>query len=176
MMGKRILRMIVIVLVLSSNIGCDQISKNIVRERIGYDEQIVLVHNWFTLTKIENSGAFLSLGGTLPEPIKSLLLTILPLIALGFGGGYLLVKKNLSWTTIFGICFVVGGGIGNIYDRVIHGSVTDFMHIDFYLFQTGIFNMADVSIMTGIFLIITESYYNRKNKNEKALNKLGSSS
>jgi signal peptidase II len=135
MKSKRILRTLAIVIVLISNIGCDQISKSIVRERVGYDEQIVLINKCFTLTKIENTGAFLSLGGTLPEPLKSLLLTILPLIALGFGCVYLMVKRNLSRLSLVGISFALGGGIGNIYDRVTYGSVTDFMHIDFYLFS-----------------------------------------
>ncbi|CAD5293424.1 Lipoprotein signal peptidase (fragment) [Imperialibacter sp. EC-SDR9] len=63
--------------------------------------------------------------------------------------------------TVLGICFMVGGGVGNIYDRLIYGSVTDFLHIDFVLFQTGIFNMADVSIMTGMFVILFDSYLKR---------------
>jgi signal peptidase II len=143
--------------VLSLNVGCDQISKNIVRHRIDYEDQIVLIKNCLTLTKIENTGAFLSMGGTWPYSIRLVLLTILPLIALGFGCIYLIAKRNLSRLTTLGICFAVGGGIGNIYDRIVYGSVTDFMHIDFYLFQTGIFNMADVSILIGVILIFLDS-------------------
>ena len=80
---KRILRTLAILTILSSNIGCDQISKNIVRQKIDYYEQISLMDNYLTLTKIENTGAFLSVGQSLPQPIKILLLTILPLVALG---------------------------------------------------------------------------------------------
>lgn len=148
---KRLLRTLVILTILSSNIGCDQISKNFVRQRIGYNEQIGLINNYLTLTKIENTGAFLSLGHSLPRPIKILLLTILPMVVLGLALLYLLAKRSLSNITVVGICFIVGGGVGNIYDRLIYGSVTDFLHIDFVIFQTGIFNMADVSIMTGMF-------------------------
>ncbi|MFA6946987.1 MAG: signal peptidase II [Pedobacter sp.] len=56
-----------------------------------------------------------------------------------------------------GWCFVIGGGIGNLYDRIVHGSVTDFLHLDLGVFQTGIFNMADVSIMLGMVLILSGS-------------------
>jgi len=63
---------------------------------------------------------------------------------------------------LVGISFVLGGGIGNMYDRIVHGSVTDFMHIDFIIFQTGIFNMADVSIMMGMFLILIRSFLNKE--------------
>jgi signal peptidase II len=161
MKAKGILRTLIIFTILSSNIGCDQVSKNIVRQRIDYNEHISLIDNYFTLTKIENTGAFLSLGDTLPQPIRILLLTILPLIVLGLALIYVLTKRGLSNLTILGICFTVGGGIGNIYDRAIYGSVTDFLHIDFVLFQTGIFNMADVSIMTGMLIILIEAYFKR---------------
>jgi len=53
-----------------------------------------------------------------------------------------------------------------LYDRVMHGSVTDFMHIDFIIFQTGIFNVADMSIMAGMFIIIIDSFL--KSRKEKA--------
>ena len=151
------------VIILISNVGCDQISKNIVRKRIHYNEEISLMNNYLTLTKIENRGAFFSLGHSLPQPIKLLLLTILPTIALGLAFLYLLTKKNLTNMAIIGICFIIGGGIGNIYDRVVYGSVTDFLHIDFLIFQTAIFNMADVSIMTGVFAIVFDALRSRFN-------------
>ena len=162
---KQILRTLVILAVLSSNIGCDQISKNIVRQKIAYNEQVSLVNDYLTLTKVENEGAFLSVGHSLPQPLKILLLTILPLVILGLALIYLLMKKSLSNLTSFGICFVVGGGLGNIYDRLIYGSVTDFLHINFVIFQTGIFNMADVSIIAGTFAIVCDTYFNPTNQN-----------
>ena len=51
---------------------------------------------------------------------------------------------------LIGLCFVIGGGVGNLFDRMVYGSVTDFLYLKFGVFQTGIFNMADVSIMTGM--------------------------
>src|SRR6187455_3408310 len=163
MKAKRILRILAIVTILISNVGCDQISKNIVRKRIHDNEEIILMNNYLTLTKIENSGAFFSIGNSLPQPIKLLLLTILPMVALGLIFIYLLTKKNLTNTAIIGICFIIGGGAGNIYDRLVYGSVTDFLHIDFVIFQTAIFNMADVSIMAGVFAIVIDAFRSRFN-------------
>lgn len=71
---------------------------------------------------------------------------------------FLITKYNLKSSTVLGVCFVLGGGIGNVYDRLVHGSVTDFLFIDFGIFHTGIFNMADVSIMIGTFLIVVSMY------------------
>lgn len=152
--------------VLLSNIGCDQISKNIVRQRIDYYERIELVNSHVTLTKIENSGAFLSLGDSMPAPLKILFLNILPVLMLVLALFYILFKTSLSRLTLVGICCVIGGGVGNLYDRIMFGSVTDFVHIDFVLFETGIFNMADVSIMAGMFIILLDSFLNRSGQNQ----------
>lgn len=156
--SNKVIRTLLILLILISNVGCDQVTKNIIRDRIDYNEQIDLMGNFLTLTKVENSGAFLSIGDSLPQPAKILLLTVLPVILLGFVLVFSLMKKGTTDLTLLGICFITGGGIGNIYDRLVHGSVTDFLHMDFGFFQTGIFNMADISIMTGFFIVLTESY------------------
>ena len=161
MKAKKILRTILILIILCSNIACDQISKNIVRHKIDYNEHLSLVSKYLTLTKVENTGAFLSLGNSLSKNLKLIILTILPLIVLGFALIYVFTKNNLSNLTIIGIGFIVGGGIGNIYDRFIYGSVTDFLHIDFVIFQTGIFNMADVSVMVGTFILFGEFYFKK---------------
>jgi signal peptidase II len=164
MKTNRIFRIVAIFFILSLNISCDQISKSIVRHKMDYYEQISLVYNHLTLTKVENTGAFLSLGNAFPKMIKLFVMIILPIIVLILAVIFLLTRSNLSYLKIIGICSMVGGGFGNIYDRIIYGSVTDFLHIDFILFKTGIFNMADVSIMVGMFLMIADYYVNRKNK------------
>ncbi|WP_423147729.1 signal peptidase II [Rubrolithibacter danxiaensis] len=151
---RKLIRNLFILMIVLCNIGCDQITKTIVREHVDYNEKIEIISDHFTLTKIENSGAFLSLGDNLPVLVKIFLLSVLPLIVLSSGMYILLTKTEMAKSLIVGICFVIGGGIGNLYDRILYGSVTDFLHIDFILFQTGIFNMADVSIMTGMFIIL----------------------
>jgi len=155
---RQTLRILFILVLLGSNVGCDQISKGIVREKIEYDEQISLIKDYLTLTKIENSGAFLSAGHGLPEPIKTILLTVSPLLILIAAFIYVVRVNHLSNLAVTGICFIIGGGIGNIYDRIQYGSVTDFLHINLGVFQTGIFNMADVSITIGICIILMDLF------------------
>ena len=151
---KSAYRLAAIVIIVLINIGCDQLSKNYVRKNMDYEQSIGLLHNHFTLTKIENSGAFLSVGDQMPTRAKNILLTLFPLAAIVYGFFFVLTRTGLSSPQLTGICFIMGGGIGNIFDRIRYGSVTDFMHIDFGLFQTGIFNLADVSITTGALLIV----------------------
>jgi len=137
-----------------ANVGCDQISKNYVRENISHHERIPVVEDHFTLLKVENRGAFFGLGEDLSPIIKKIVLNLLPSIAILVMFALLFFQSGLSNYIVAGLSFTIGGGIGNIIDRIAYGSVTDFMHMDFGIFQTGIFNMADVSIMVGLGLII----------------------
>jgi signal peptidase II len=155
---NKVFRYGLIFLLLTANISCDQISKSIVRQKMFHQEQINVIHDYFTLIKVENTGAFLSLGTEIPEPFKSILLAFLPLVFLTIAAIYVVTKKSLSLSRVIAISFVIGGGAGNIYDRLVHGSVTDFLHIDLGIVRTGIFNMADVSIMIGMVMLLIESF------------------
>lgn len=154
----KVFRYALILFLLTANISCDQISKTIVRERMFHREEISVLSNYFKLIKVENTGAFLSLGNTIPQPFKDIILAFLPLLFLIVAGIYVFANKTLSLSRVIAISFVVGGGIGNIYDRLVHGSVTDFLHIDLGIIRTGIFNMADVSIMVGMVMLLIESF------------------
>ena len=165
---KGIIRAVIILAILALNVGCDQVSKSIVRTRLDVYDRYSFIGDHFTLLKVENTGAFLSLGDKLANPYRFILLTLIPVLTLLGALLYILLKSNFTRLTLIGIIFVIGGGIGNIYDRIAHGSVTDFMHINFGLFETGIFNVADVSIMVGTGLIFLDSWYkNRKVKEER---------
>jgi signal peptidase II len=159
---KGIFRILLILSIIVTNIGCDQVSKKIVRNKMAADENISFIGNHLTVTRVENSGAFLSLGDALPRATKNILLSVLPLLILAFVFVYTLTKNTISPIPLTGLCFIIGGGIGNIFDRLVYGSVTDFLHIDFGIFRTGIFNMADVSIVAGTLIILFYSFFKRR--------------
>ena len=163
---KKISRILLILLIILTNIGCDQISKKIVRNHIVENETVQVLANHFIVTRVENSGAFLSVGDNLSQASKHIFLSALPLIALGFGLFYVFKKENLNTLSLISICFIIGGGIGNLYDRIAYGSVTDFLYLHFGILQTGIFNMADLSITTGAFLILVQSMFKRQEQLE----------
>lgn len=158
MKTKIITRIIIILCILIVNVGCDRVSKVLVRQTIDYNETIGYFNNHVTLTRMENTGAFLSVGNDLPEFVRILFLIVFPLLALMLTTYFLFTKKGLSWWTIAGIACIIAGGMGNLYDRMLFGSVTDFMHINFLIFQTGIFNMADVSIMAGTAIVVLQMF------------------
>ena len=157
-------RLVLVFTLIILNIGCDQVSKKMVREQVEFRSTTEIIGETFILTNVENSGAFLGMGSDLNPIIKTILLLILPIAVLLIVLHYLLTKKEIDNLTVIGLSFIVGGGIGNMYDRILYGQVTDFFHIDFGgIFKTGIFNMADVSVMVGMGLILLASFVNRKN-------------
>ena len=155
--------MILIFGLILMNIGCDQVSKSVARTHIDATERISVIGEYVILLKAENKGAFLGFLSSMENPIlKVILLIILPIAVLLLILRMIIINKDLDKYMIIGLCCIVGGGIGNLYDRILYQSVTDFMHIDLGgIFKTGIFNMADVSVMLGSALLII-SFIKRK--------------
>jgi signal peptidase II len=157
MTTKSIIRIVLILLVITVNIGCDQFSKKMVKRSVLPYETIHVLNDHLTVTRVENSGAFLSAGDSMSKASKQIFLTLIPIFAMVLGLFYLFLKP-VSGNMLIGLCFVIGGGVGNLFDRILYGSVTDFLYVKFGIFQTGIFNMADVSIMTGMFLAVLQFF------------------
>ena len=164
MATKNIIRTILILVVIAVNIGCDQFSKKIVKQSVLPYETIHVLSDHLTVTRVENSGAFLSAGESMSKTSKQIFLTLIPIIAMVVGLAYLFLKP-VSKNMLVGLCFVIGGGVGNLFDRVLYGSVTDFLFVKVGIFETGIFNLADVSIMTGMCLILLQ-FFLRKDRTQ----------
>ncbi|RFZ90361.1 signal peptidase II [Mucilaginibacter conchicola] len=151
-------RIIAILALLALNISCDQVTKMMMREHINIYDQHRFFNGHVTLLHVENMGAFLSLGSKLIQPFRFILLTLVPILALIGGLFFVILKKNIHPLMGMGIVCCVGGGMGNLYDRIRYGSVTDFLHLKFGPLQTGIFNAADVSIMIGLGFILLDGF------------------
>lgn len=159
-MGKN--RNISISILITVSIVLDQLSKALIRENIDQYSEIKLIGEYFILTNVENSGAFLGMGSDFSPFIKTIFLLILPIIVLICIMIYIYRDKEIDKISLIGFCFIIGGGIANIYDRIIYGSVTDFLFIDLGgIFKTGIFNIADLSVTTGMIMILLMSFKNK---------------
>lgn len=161
-MNKGLVRKIAIVLIVLLNFGCDQISKEVVRTHVPPKDYIQLIGDRFILTNVENTGAMLGFGQQFPFWIKLILFQVLPIIVLLILLYRILNKEHLGPWSIFAFACVIGGGIGNLVDRIAYGSVTDFFQIQLGIFKTGIFNMADVSVTLGVLLLLALSFSKEK--------------
>ena len=158
-------RTILILILVIFNIGLDQFSKIQVRETVVPGSRSELLGKQLQLMNVENSGAFLSMGSDSNPTVKLIFLLILPVIVLGVVLYYVLTNKALDKLSIIGLSCIAGGGIANLYDRFLYGSVTDFLYIDLGgVFKTGVFNIADMSVTTGMVLLLLSSFLDRPSK------------
>ena len=152
-------RYILISTIVSVSIALDQFSKGWVRSNFENYSEKNLIGEIFTLIKVENTGAFLGMGSELSEIPRILLLIVLPVVVLISITIYTYIEKTLDKISIIGFSLIIGGGIANIFDRIVYGSVTDFLYINLAgVFKTGIFNIADLSVTTGMILILISSF------------------
>ncbi|WP_346880775.1 signal peptidase II [uncultured Algibacter sp.] len=162
-------RSIFIILVIILTITVDQISKVMVRQHvdlrteINSGERIPLIGDAFIMMNVENEGAFLGMGSELNESLRIILLLILPILVLGYVLRYVFKDKTLNNWSLFAFASIIGGGIANVFDRIAFGKVTDFLFIDLGgVFKTGIFNLADLSVTTGMIILIITMIKNKK--------------
>lgn len=162
-------RTLFISLLVVFNVVIDQVSKFWIRANVDDRSQASIIGDWFTLHNVENSGAFLGMGSDLNPTLKLILLLIIPILVLGYVLYYIIKTKELDKLSVIGFACIIGGGVANVYDRVMYGSVTDFLHLDFGgVFKTGIFNVADMSVTGGMIMILVASFIYKKPKVEAA--------
>jgi len=107
------------------------------------------------LRYVENEGAFLNLGERLPRSVRMVVFIAFPLVVLAGMIGFLLRKRGIGWGMLVGFSLVVGGGAGNLFDRLFHdGRVGDFMMLGLGRIHTGIFNVADLAVMAGCVVLL----------------------
>ena len=159
---SKLLRMFIIFALILANYGCDQVTKSMARKQIPDNERIEVIGERFILTKAENTGMMLGSGSNLDPTAKTIIVYILPTVMLTVLFFFTLFQTKLNHLMVFSLTFIIGGGFGNIIDRIRYGSVTDFLHMDFGMVQTGIFNLADVSIMIGAILIMLISIFQKR--------------
>ncbi len=104
----------------------------------------------------------MNLGASLHEGLRFWIFTFAVSIFL-LGMLFILLRQNRmsKWVTI-GITLVIGGGFGNLIDRMDRGTVTDFINLGIGSLRTGIFNVADMAVVTGALLLILVSCKTKK--------------
>ena len=147
------------------NYFIDRFTKYIAAEYLKGSGTKGFLNNIFILVYTENTGAFLSLGRNWNIYVKYFVLLIIPIIVCIAGLLYLMIKETKNYRIITCSC-VIGGGIGNLVDRLFKEfTVIDFMYFGIGNIKTGILNVADLSVTFGILiLIIIESVQTKKVK------------
>ncbi len=161
---QKIKRILILLFVLISCVGCDQATKLVARQTLATAPVQEYAGGLFRLVYAENSGAFLSLGATLPATTRFwIFVVIAALLLIGVGIFALRSLQQTPLPVIVAIALVIGGGLGNLIDRIVNdGRVVDFMQVGFPWLRTGVFNVADMAIMTGVGLMLLTTVRSRQ--------------
>lgn len=114
-------------------------------------DQAAFIEGFINFVHVQNDGAS---GGILGgQTVLLILLTIALLIALGWYY-FSKIKTGGKYQTLLSVAigFVVGGSLGNLYDRLFFGYVRDFINFQFIDFP--VFNIADSAITIGVILLV----------------------
>ena len=147
---SRAAQLSVLLLLLATSFGCDQAAKLVAQATLSDSAPISYLNGLVRFEYAENSGAFLSLGSALPSSARFFLLEVLVGALLVLGIGITVFSQRLSLRQKAVLALAVGGGLGNLIDRVSHGAVVDFVSLGVGPLRTGIFNLADVAITIGM--------------------------
>jgi signal peptidase II len=140
-------------------VGLDQFTKAIAKAQLVLGDLHSMWGDTLRLQLAHNTGAFLGLGNSLPESVRQWLFSI------GVGAlltgllAYGLMSKAMDRISIVALALIFAGGASNLGDRIAYGGyVVDFLNVGIGPLRTGIFNVADMAIMAGAFLLLLDAF------------------
>jgi signal peptidase II len=146
-------------------VGCDRVTKHVAATMLAGTPGHSYLANTVWVGYVENPGAFLSLGAGLPPAARTGFFTIATGIAL-VALVILAIRRRSNALARLGLTLFVAGGASNWIDRLVRGSVVDFLNIGIGPVRTGIFNVADVAIMLGAGIFVLAEF--RKDRKPEA--------
>ncbi len=129
---------------------------------------VILLGGLVRLQYVENKGAFLSLGATLSPTLRAVIFILAVMVILVAMSVYVLRGAGVAKAELWAASLFVGGGLGNLVDRLALGYVRDFAVLGVGQVRTGVINLADVAITAGAVLLFTHMFRSRKRKGSGA--------
>lgn len=149
----------------------DQATKILADRFLAGRAPVEIVPGFFNLAYSRNRGGLFGYFSSLDDPWRLLLLTVVPLVAVGVIAIFLAKTDEPDRSTLAGLGLILGGAAGNLVDRVVRGEVVDFL--DAYASHEGIaawlvnrfgtahwptFNVADSAIVCGAALLLLDVF------------------
>src|SRR5262249_9483356 len=128
-----------------------------------------MISGFFYLTHVENRGAAFSLFADSPSEWKVAMLVVFSLVALAVVSALLWRSNHAMITTGVGLGLILGGALGNLWDRVLSGRVVDFLLFYIGSYQWPAFNVADSAIVVGACLLVVEILFVKTPAEQKSV-------
>ena len=138
----------------------DILSKSLIARFISFNESITIINNFFNITYVRNTGAAWSILNN-----NTIMITIISIVIIIFLIGYMYKNnKNSSKFEKVGYSLVLGGALGNLFDRLVYGYVIDFIDIYIFNYDYPIFNLADTFIVIGVIILFISMWRDKKDE------------
>jgi len=147
----------------------DRFSKWAVAGQIPLHESLSVIPGFFRLTHVQNRGAAFGLLSDSPASWPLGALILFSLVALVVVSGLLWKNsRSVTWTGI-GLALILGGTLGNLWDRLLDGHVIDFLDFSLWGYHWPAFNAADGAIVAGALLLVVEILFARPAHHSKTV-------
>jgi|TARA_B100001250_G_scaffold398381_1_gene406529 signal peptidase II len=131
------------------------------------DNETIIFTNYIILEKFYNKGIAFSIFNSDSALINYIILFIIILVIAFITRLFLTQFNKLKKNEVIAYSLIIGGAVGNMIDRIMHGYVLDFIFIHYNSFYfPAIFNLADVSISLGVFFLLL-AYLKEERVNDK---------
>lgn len=133
----------------------DQVIKTQVAAKLVLGQSVPLIGNLVKLTYVRNTGAAFSLFVGFSSYLAVIGLVVTAIVV------YFHFKiSRRDYFTQTALAFILGGSLGNLFDRILRGYVVDYLDFGFW----PVFNLADTMINVGVFMILIVIWQSSKNK------------
>ena len=147
---------------------CDQLTKHLVNTHLKTNQSISVIKDYFAITYFSHSGFAFGLLKKAPPSLQDIFFIGIPVFALILIVLIFIKLKDNQMLTSVALTTILAGAIGNLTDRIRYGHVIDF--IDFHLkdlFRLPPFNIADFSIIIGVFIMFVNTFTQKDVEAEK---------
>lgn len=146
-------------------IAADQLTKMWVTAHIRIGGAIPVIDHILRITHWTNDGAAFSLfaGTASPEKVRWALIAFTLVASLVIFAVLLRLGNRITLATV-ALALILGGALGNVHDRIVYGSVIDFIEVHIINYHWPDFNVADSSVVTGACLLFLDSMLPRKKR------------
>jgi signal peptidase II len=162
-MSGRNSRLLWLLLISALVIISDRLSKIWITRHIELGHAITVIPRVFRITHVLNDGAAFSLfaDSATPEHVRWALIAFSTVAALAVLIVLLRMGRSFTLTTL-ALSLVLGGAVGNDYDRIRFASVVDFLEVHIFSYHWPDFNVADSAIVTGACLLLLDALLPKK--------------
>ncbi|MBI2690186.1 MAG: signal peptidase II [Acidobacteria bacterium] len=138
----------------------DWISKRYVEKHVSFWDTYAVIPGLFSIVHAQNRGTAFSLLADAPDTVRALVLIgmsgVVTLVVAWMFRGALRRPETYTAAGRLALALVLGGALGNLYDRILRGSVTDFLLLYWRDWQWPVFNVADSAISVGAVLLLID--------------------